>query len=154
MHTLRTYGNIYTYFNTALPTTAPMNIRFPQDDITSESFVVQWDEVNDFFPVTYTVRWYRGDDEGGMASVTGPRFTVTGLTNNTIYNVTVVAINTCCGKGPVSDFAMVMTNNQPPTMPPPTTATPTPTVTPGNICTYVAIMFLLCLQQQLYIFYW
>ena len=144
---VHTYVNIYTYFNTGPPTTAPMNIMFPPDDINNESFVVQWDAVDDFFPIIYTVRWYRGDDEIGMANVTGLRHTVIGLTNNTYYNITVVAINTCCGAGPVSNVTMVMTNNQPPTMPPPTTATaaatPTPTVTTGNIhITYVFTYYL------------
>ena len=133
VHALRM--NSITFFNTGLPKAAP-NIMFPQDDITNESFVVELDAVDDFFPITYTVRWYRGDDEIGMANVTGLRYTVTGLTNNTYYNVTVVAINTCCGAGPVSNVTMVMTNDQPPTMPPPTTATaaatPTPTVTPST----------------------
>ena len=126
-----------------------MNIRIPEDDITSESFVVQWDAVNDIFPVTYTVRWYGEDGSNGTASVTGLSFTITGLTANTSYNVTVVAVNTCCGEGPVSDVVMVMTNNNSPTLPPPTanattaTATATtPTPTSGNIT-----MLLLCVQQ-------
>ena len=107
-----------------------MNIRFPPDDITSESFVVQWDAVMDLFAVNYTVRWYGGDNEIGMASVDGLLYTVTGLIANTSYNVTVVAINTCCGAGPVSNFVMVMTNNEPPTLPLPTTTTTTTTTTP------------------------
>ena len=96
------------------------------------------------FPINYTVRWYRGNDEISMSNVTGRRHTVTGLTANVSYNVTVVvAINICCGAGPVSDVTMVMTNNEPPTLPPstfiPPTTTPTsssspPIITPpGNI---------------------
>ena len=126
-----------------------MNIRIPEDDITSESFVVQWDAVNDIFPVTYTLIWYGEDGSNGTASVTGLSFTITGLTANTSYNVTVVAVNTCCGEGPASDVVMVMTNNNSPTLPPPTanattaTATATtPTPTSGNIT-----MLLLCMQQ-------
>ena len=78
-----------------------------------------------------------------MANVTGPRHTVTGLTANTSYNVTVVAVNICCGAGPVSDVTMVMTNNESPTLPPSTSIPPTTTPTssssppittpPGNI---------------------
>ena len=122
-----------------------MNIRFREVDITSESFVVQWDAVNDIFPVTYTVRWYRGDNLIGMVSVNGLSYTVTGLTANTSYNVTVVAINTCCGAGPLSDVVMVMTKMRPPTESPPDTTTTTTTTifgtatsaphTPGNIYT-------------------
>ena len=120
-----------------------MNIRFREVDITSESFVVQWDAVNDIFPVTYTVRWYGGDNLIGMVSVNGLSYTVTGLTANTSYNVTVVAINTCCGAGPLSDVVMVMTKMRPPTESPPDTTTTTTIFgtatsaphTPGNIYT-------------------
>ena len=126
-----------------------MNITFPQDDITSESFVVQWDEVNDIFPVNYTVRWYGEDGSNGTANVTGLSYTVTGLTNNISYNVTVVAINTCCGTGPVSNVTMVMTNMKPTTLPPSsptsnTTATPT-----GNVCYYYAHIHY-CFDSTLY----
>ena len=113
-----------------------MNIRFPAGDITSGSFVVQWDAVNDNFPVNYIVRWYGEDGSNGTVNVTGLSYTVTGLTNDTSYKtyiVTVVAINTCCGAGPVSDVAMVMTNTRPTTPPPPTSSSPPITTTPGNI---------------------
>ena len=74
----------------------------------------------DLFAVNYTVRWYRGDDVIGMDTVDELLYTVTGLTNNTSYNVTVAAINTCCGAGPYSDVVMAMTMSPP----------------PGNICCY------------------
>ena len=145
IHPLST--NVYVYihdmfilqFNAGTPAAAPVNIRFPPDDITIESFVIQWDAMMDFFDVNYTVRWYRGDNEIGMASVDGLSYTVTGLTANTSYNVTVVAINTCCGAGPVSNVVMIMTNMRPPTLPPPTTTTtpvPSSTPPPGNLHTY------------------
>ena len=69
--------------------------------------MVQWDAVMDLFTVNYTVRWYSNN---GTATVNGLSYTVTGLTANTSYSVTVVAINTCCGAGPVSDVVFVMTN--------------------------------------------
>ena len=56
-------------------------------DITSESFIVRWDAVEDIFPVTYTVRWYEGDSLIGMDSVDGLSYTVTELTANTSYTV-------------------------------------------------------------------
>ena len=65
--------------------------------------------------------------------MTGLSYNVTGLTNNTSYIVTVVAINACCGAGPVSDVAMVMTNARPTTPPPPTSSSPSITTPPGNI---------------------
>ena len=69
----------------------------------SESLLVQWNEVTDYFTVNYTVTWYNGSGIVGMVTVNSPPYTVTGLVNNTSYNVTVVAINTCCGAGPVSN---------------------------------------------------
>ena len=132
--------NYYEKFiNFTGPPTVPMNIRFPDMDITGESFVVQWDAVDDTFPVNYAVRWYRGNDLIDMARVDGLSYTVTNLTANTSYTVTVVAVNTCCGQGQVSIVGMVMTNDEPPTSPTPTNTTTvitpsaTPTSTPGKI---------------------
>ena len=85
-----------------------MHISIPLDNITTDSFVVQWNQVTDIFPITYTVRWY-GGDINNTATTNGLSYTVTGLTNNTSYSVTVVAINTCCGAGPVSDVMMLTT---------------------------------------------
>ena len=82
-------------------------------DITSESFIVEWDEVMDLFPINYTVQWYRGDDLIGTASVDGLSYNVTGLSADTLYSVTVTAVSTCCGEGPVSFVNMVTTNYEP-----------------------------------------
>ena len=133
------------------PPIAPINIRFSPDDITNESLVIQWDAVIDLFTVTYIVRWYRGDEEIGMASVDEPSYTVTGLTANTFYGVTVVAINTCCGAGSVSNVVMIMTNNESPTLPHTTTATVTTvtvTPTPGNLHT-VLLNFMIVMANLL-----
>ena len=85
-----------------------MNVRIPADYITTNSFRVRWDQVTDTFPITYTVQWYGGDIDCN-ATIDGLSYTVTELTGNTSYNVTVVAINTCCGAGPVSDVVMATT---------------------------------------------
>ena len=109
---------------TDVPNAAPMNVRVPEAEITGESFVVQWDAVVDYFNVTYTVRWYGEDGSNGTATVNGLSYTVTGLTANTSYSVTVAAINTCCGTGPYSNVIMVMTNMRPTTSPTSSTAPP------------------------------
>ena len=109
-----------------------MNVRI-RDVITSESFVVLWDEMMDIFTITYNVTWY--DESGiiGMDTVNSPPYNVTGLTANTSYNVTVVAINTC-GAGPASVPVEAMTNMREPTS--------TPTDIPGNVtvCTGALII--------------
>ena len=115
------------YYNADIPS-GVMNVRI-RDDITSESFVVLWDEVMDIFTITYNVTWYNESGIIGMDTVNSPPYTVTGLTANTSYSVTVVAINTC-GAGPVSVPVEVMTNMREP-----------PTHTPGNVtvCMYMYI---------------
>ena len=123
--------NVHSLLNTDAPI-APMNIIIQRDGITRESFIVQWDAVMDLFDVNYTVRWYGEGGSNGIATVNGLSYTVTGLIANTSYNVTVVAINTCCGAGPVSNVVMVMTNNEPPTAPP-TSSSPPVTTPPGNV---------------------
>ena len=106
-----------------------MNVRI-RDDITSESFVVLWDEAMDIFTITYNVSWNDESSIIGMDTVNSPPYTVTGLSANTSYNVTVIAINTC-GAGPASDVVVAMTNMREPTS--------SPTDTPGNVtaCMYV-----------------
>ena len=120
---------IFIYYNADVPSSV-MNIRI-RDDIINESFVVLWDEVMDIFTITYNVTWY--DDSGiiGMDTVNSPPYTVTGLTTNTSYNVTIVAISTCCGAGPASVLVEAMTNMREPTS--------SPTHSPGNVtvCMYV-----------------
>ena len=137
---LHTYVAIY-YCNAGEPS-GVMNVSI-RDDITSESFVVLWDEVMDIFTITYNVIWYDDNVIIGIDTVNSPPYTVTGLTANTSYNVTVVAINTCCGAGPVSVPVEAMTNMREPT------SSPTHTPALGNVmlslcihtytCTYIVI---------------
>ena len=129
IHTFIHHVYIFIYCNADVPS-GVMSVRI-RDDITSESFVVLWDEVMDIFSTTYNVTWY---DESGiieMNTVNSPPYTVTGLTANTSYNVTVGAINTCCGAGPVSAPVEAMTNMREPTS--------SPTHSPGNVtvCMYL-----------------
>ena len=114
-----------------------VNIRNPVD-ITNESIVVQWDAVDDIFPVTYNVTWYNESGIIGMDTVNGTSYNVTGLTTNTSYNIIVVAINTC-GVGPVSKVIITV---RPHTLPPPTT-TLTPSPTSG------IVMLLFCIHTYI-----
>jgi len=81
-----------------------MNIRV--SNITSTSFVVLWDEVDD--ADWYSVRW-RNRYHIGSARETTTSYNLTRLTPNRSYNVTVIAINTC-GPGTSSDVFIAMTN--------------------------------------------
>ena len=91
---------MFYYFNTDVPDAVMITTTY---NSASGSLLVQWNEVTDYFTVNYTVTWYNESGTVGMVTVNSPPYTVTGLTANTSYNVTVVAINTCCGVGPVSN---------------------------------------------------
>ena len=96
---------LYLICNTDVPN-AIMNVRI--DNITDESFAVLWDEVMDIFTITYTVTWYEESGIVGVDTVNSPPYTVTRIIGNTSYNVTVVAVNNCCGHGPVSEVVVAM----------------------------------------------
>ena len=69
-------------------------------NIESLSIVVQWDVVDDFLFTTYAVTW--GDRIDQLATVTvddQTSYTITGLTLDTVYTITVTAANRC-GQGP------------------------------------------------------
>ena len=65
------------------------------------SVVVQWDAVNNSLPTNYTVTW--ASDETTLAKsstlLKGSSYTITGLTLDTVYAISVTA-NNRCGTGP------------------------------------------------------
>ena len=68
----------------------------------SSSIVVQWDEVDDSLPTTYIVTWASENNLNNVQAKTvieQSSYTITGLTFNTVYTITVTAINRC-GSGP------------------------------------------------------
>ena len=60
------------------------------------SIFVQWDAVNDFIDTSYTVTW---TSERNYIQVTTlieqTSYTITGLTLDTVYTITVIAANEC-----------------------------------------------------------
>ena len=105
----------------------PTNIRFSQRACTS--FMVQWDEVVDMFPVIYEVSWSDGNGDSETITTNQTSYTIRGLTYDSIYNVTVVAINTCCGAGSTS-YTVLSTNTSMPMAPIQPTKTFTITLPP------------------------
>ena len=117
------------------PNEAPSNVIIIEK--TSESLYVQWEEVLDIFSINYTVKW-SGSDSSDTHIVNELSYNVTGLTPNTVYTITVAAINTCCGEGPESDPIMNMTDMGP--------------INPGNVIhviTYLHKIMMYFLFQKL-----
>ena len=67
----------------------------------SSLIVVQWDKVDDSLPTTFIVTWTSERDHiersRGLVGLTS--YNITGLTIDTVYNITVTATN-ICGTGP------------------------------------------------------
>ena len=87
-------------------TVTPPAIAFPKENITDISFVVQWDTLNQSAN-RYILMWTDGTTPIQSVTVHGTSYTVTGLTPNTTYNVTVTVVNSCTGS--LSTNAIVMT---------------------------------------------
>ena len=72
-----------------------MNVTKNNESLSS---VVQWDAVDDSLVTTYTIIW--GDSIDQSASVDEQTsYTITGLTLDTVYTISVSAANRC-GSGP------------------------------------------------------
>jgi len=95
--------------HTTGPPGIPMNIRY-----NHTSFVVQWDEVDD--ADKYLVNWSGGGKAREATTLRTSR-TITGLTPNTTYYVTVFAINGCGETSTGSDVLIVTTNEIEPSSP-------------------------------------
>ena len=58
-------------------------------NIGSSSIIVQWDEVDDSLHTTYTIAWTDGELLGITTIEEETSYTITGLTLDTVYTVTV-----------------------------------------------------------------
>ena len=93
---------IYTFiFITCFtgPSALTVNI---MKNIKNLAIVVQWDAVDDFLTTTYVVTWTSESDPSNIQSATlieQSSYTITGLTLDTVYTITVTAVNRC-GVGP------------------------------------------------------
>ena len=67
---------------------------------TDLSIALQWDVMDDSFPNTYTVTWTSENATLQLATlIEQSSHTITGLTLDTVYTITVTAVNEC-GQGP------------------------------------------------------
>ena len=69
-------------------------------NITNSSIIAQWDAVDDYLTTTYTITWTSERDGVQVATlIEQTSYTITGLTLDTVYTITVNAANRC-GQGP------------------------------------------------------
>ena len=103
------YIHIYTY-----PLIGPPALTVNVTKNTeSSSIVVQWDEVDDSLPTTYIVVWTSERDLNNIQSYTlieQSSYTITGLTLDTVYTITVTADNRC-GTGPEYSTSISLTTD-------------------------------------------
>ena len=87
------------------------DVIIPPDTITACSFVVQWSRPSSD-PVCGSVQYTITVTERGMLIITDTttltHYDVTGLNNNTVYNVSVTASNNAGGSGSVSNVRMMI----------------------------------------------
>ena len=77
----------------------------------SPSIVVQWNEVDDSLPTTYTVTWTSESDLNNVqvnTLIEQSSCKITGLTLDTVYTITVTAANRC-GTGPEYSTSVSLT---------------------------------------------
>ena len=92
------------------PPTLTVNIT---KNTESSSIVVQWDEVDDSLPTTYIVTWTSERDLNNVqvkALEEQSSYTITGLTLDTVYTITVTAQNKC-GTGPEYSTSVSLTTD-------------------------------------------
>ena len=87
------YFMFYICLHAGPPALVAVNITKNNESL---SIVVQWDAVDDSLPTTYTVTWADDRDFDDVATVEeDTSYTITGLTLDTVYTITVTAANKC-----------------------------------------------------------
>ena len=78
----------------------------------SLSIIVQWDEEDDPLPTTYIVTWTSERDHitHPVTLIEQSTYTITGLTLDTVYTITVTASNKC-GQGPEYSTSVSLTTD-------------------------------------------
>ena len=119
---IRTYDNLSCFNVFTGPSHLTVNII---KNIEISSIVVQWDVVDDSLRTTYTVTWTSERDHNLQVATLKEQssYTITGLTLDTVYTITVAAANKC-GAGP--EFATSISFSADTTS---TTSSISPTVT-------------------------
>ena len=119
-------ASYYSYIQYCSYTIASSDLRLPKlcfagpsaltvnitKNTTNLSIVVKWDKVDDPLPTTYTVTWTSESDHIAHPATLMERssYTITGVTLDTVYTITVIAANRC-GSGPEYSTSVLLTTN-------------------------------------------
>ena len=88
---------VYTAYISTDPSPLTVTIIKNNESLFSD---VQWDVVDDSLVTNYTVTWTNETDRTQVATlIEQTSYTITGLTLDTVYTITVTAVNRC-GQGP------------------------------------------------------
>ena len=92
--------NIHNHVKTCLKGPSALQMKASKN-ITNLSVAMQWDEVDDSLTTTYIVTWTSERDHivHHVTLIEESSYTITGLTLDTVYTITVTASN-ICGQGP------------------------------------------------------
>ena len=67
----------------------------------NSSIVLQWDAVDDSLPTMFIVTWEKaGDNDHAVTIREQTSYRITGLALDTVYTITVTAVNSICGRVP------------------------------------------------------
>ena len=124
-----------------IPFAGPSNLTVNvTEDIDSLSVFIQWDAVINFLNTTYMVTWNNGINPVESAPLTEQTsYTITGLTLDAVYNITVTAANEC-GTGSEFSTSIVLSADIPPTSSSISSTITSPVTTTDLIATTIAVV--------------
>ena len=107
----------------------------------NSSIVIQWNEVDDYLTTSYTVTWASERDHGlhHVTLVEESSYTITGLTLDTVYTITVTATNGCDQGPEYSTIASLTTDTTSSINPTTTTHSMVTITTPSSIAITTAV---------------
>ena len=98
--------NIHNRIKTCLTGPSALQVNASKN-ITNLSVAIQWDEVDDSLTTTYIITWTSERDHS-VTLIEQSSYTITGLTPDIVYTITVTAAN-ICGQGPEYMASVLLT---------------------------------------------
>ena len=131
---------VYSCFNHPFTGPHDLSVTITKSINSSTSVDVQWDEVDNSLTTTYIVTWTSERDNilHPITLIEQSSYTITGLSLDTVYTITVTATNGC-GQGPEYRTSVSLTADHITTTSSISPTTTTPSMTSTTIPTSIAI---------------